>query len=176
MKIINTKIAGLKILKSKNFFDSRGYFREDFKKKVIKKNFVFGCLSKSKKNVLRGLHLQTKFSQAKFITVLKGRIFDVIVDLRKSSKTFGKSFSIIISADSPISIVVPRGCAHGFLGLDKDNIIYYLCDNYRSKKHEIGIYWRDKDLAIKWPTKKPKVSPKDKNNLSFEIYKDKFLN
>ena len=176
MKIINTKIAGLKILKSNNFYDSRGYFREVFKRKVIKKNFVFGCLSKSKKNVLRGLHLQTKFSQAKFITVLKGRIFDVIVDLRKNSKTFGTSFSIILSADNPRSIIVPRGCAHGFLGLDKDNIIYYLCDNYRSKKHEIGIYWRDKDLAIKWPTKKPKVSPKDKNNLSFEIYKDKFLN
>ena len=101
MKIINTKIAGLKILKSKNFFDSRGYFREVFKKKVIKKNFIFGCLSKSKKNVLRGLHLQTKFSQAKFITVLKGRIFDVIVDLRKNSKTFGKSFAITLSADIP---------------------------------------------------------------------------
>ena len=146
------------------------------KKNIIKNNFVFSCLSKSKKNVLRGLHLQTKFPQAKFITVLKGRIFDVIVDLRKNSKTFGTSFSIILSADNPRSIIVPRGCAHGFLGLDKDNIIYYLCDNYRSKKHEIGIYWRDKDLAIKWPTKKPKVSPKDKNNLSFEIYKDKFLN
>ena len=120
--------------------------------------------------------MQTKFSQAKFITVLKGRIFDVIVDLRKNSKTFGKSFAIILSADSPISIVVPRGCAHGFLGLDKDNIIYYLCDNYRSKKHEVGINWRDKDIAIKWPIKNPKVSLKDKNNLSFEMYKDKFLN
>jgi dTDP-4-dehydrorhamnose 3,5-epimerase len=174
MKIINTKIAGLKILKSKNFFDSRGYFREVFKKKVIKKNFIFGCLSKSKKNVLRGLHLQTKFSQAKFITVLKGRIFDVIVDLRKNSKTLGKSFSIILSADSPASIVVPRGCAHGFLGLDKDNIIYYLCDNYRSKKHEIGINWNDKDLNIKWPINNPKLSKKDKNNLSLKSYKKKF--
>ena len=174
MKIINTKIAGLKILKSKNFLDSRGYFREVFKENVIKKKFVFGCLSKSKKNVLRGLHLQTKFSQAKFITVLKGRIFDVIVDLRKNSKTLGKSFSIILSADSPASIVVPRGCAHGFLGLDKDNIIYYLCDNYRSKKHEIGINWNDKDLNIKWPINNPKLSKKDKNNLSLKSYKKKF--
>ena len=95
MKIINTKISGLKILKSKNFHDSRGYFREVFKKNIIKNNFVFGCLSKSKKNVLRGLHLQTKFPQAKFITVLKGKILDVIVDLRKNSKTFGKNISII---------------------------------------------------------------------------------
>ena len=176
MRTINTKIYGLKILKSKNFYDSRGYFREVFKKTIIKNNFVFGCLSKSKKNVLRGLHLQTKFPQAKFITVLKGKIFDVIDDLRKNSKTFGKSFSIILSANNPTSIIVPRGCAHGFLGLDKDNIIYYLCDNYRSKKHEIGINWCDKDIAIKWPIKKPKISPRDKNNLSFTMYKNKFLN
>jgi dTDP-4-dehydrorhamnose 3,5-epimerase len=176
MKIINTRIPGLKIIKSKNFYDSRGYFRETFKKKIIKKSFIFGCLSKSKKHVLRGLHLQTKFSQAKFITVLKGKIFDVIVDLRKNSKTFGKSFSITLSAESPKSLIVPRGCAHGFLSLDKENIIYYLCDNYRSKKHEIGINWRDKDLNIEWPIKKPKISNKDKNNLSFKMYKNKFLN
>ena len=176
MKIINTKISGLKIIQSKNYYDPRGYFREVFKKNKIKKNFIFGCLSKSKKNVLRGLHLQTKFSQAKLITVLKGKIFDVIVDLRKNSKTFGRSFSITLSAENPKSIIVPRGCAHGFLGLDKENIIYYLCDNYRSKRHEIGINWCDKALNIKWPIKKPKISKKDKNNLSFEIYKNKFLN
>jgi len=176
MKVINTKILGLKIIKSNNFYDSRGFFREVFKKKLIKKNLIFGCLSKSKKNVLRGLHLQTKFSQAKLVTVLKGKIFDVVVDLRKNSKTFGKSFSITLSANNPISIVVPRGCAHGFLGLENENIIYYLCDNYRSKKHEIGINWQDKDLNIKWPIKKPKVSEKDKNNLSFILYKNKFLN
>ena len=120
--------------------------------------------------------MQTKFSQSKFITVLKGKIFDVIVDLRKNSKTFGKSFSITLSAENPKSIIVPKGCAHGFLSLDNENIIYYLCDNYRSKKHEIGIDWRDKDLNIKWPIKKPKISNKDKNNLSFKMYKNKFLN
>ena len=176
MKIINTKIPGLKILKSKNYYDSRGFFREIFKQRLIKKHLIFGCLSKSKKNVLRGLHLQTKFSQAKLITVLKGKIFDVVVDLRKNSKTFGKSFSITLSANNPISLIVPRGCAHGFLSLDKENIIYYLCDNYRSKKHEIGINWCDKDLKIKWPTKKPKISLKDKNNLSLALYKNKLLN
>jgi len=175
MKIIKTKIPGLKILKSKNFYDSRGFFREVFKKKLIKNHFIFGCLSKSKKNVLRGLHLQTKFSQEKLVTVLKGKIFDVVIDLRKNSKTFGKSFSITLSANNPRSLIVPRGCAHGFLGLDKENIIYYLCDNYRSKKHEIGINWDDKDIAIKWPTKNPKISAKYKKNLSFEIYKKKNL-
>ncbi len=176
MKIVNTKIPGLKILKSKNFYDSRGFFREVFKQKLIKNPFIFGCLSQSKKNVLRGLHLQTKFSQAKLVTVLKGKIFDVVVDLRKNSKTYGKIFSIILSANNPRSLVVPRGCAHGFVGLDKENIIYYLCDNYRSKKHEIGINWCDEDLKIKWPVKKPKISAKDKNNLSFALYKNKHLN
>ena len=176
MKIINTNFPGLKILKSKNFYDSRGFFREVFKKKLVKRPLIFGCLSKSKKNVLRGLHLQTKFSQTKLITVLKGKIFDVVVDLRKNSKTFGKIFSIVLSANSPRSLIVPRGCAHGFLGLDKENIIYYLCDNYRSIRHEIGINWCDKDLKIKWPIRNPKTSAKDKDNLSFALYKKKFLN
>jgi len=174
MKIISTKIAGLKIIKSKNFYDTRGSFREVFKKKFIKINMIFGCLSKSKKNVLRGLHLQTKYSQTKLITVLKGKILDVVVDLRKNSRTFGKSISITLSANNPKSIIIPKGCAHGFLGLDKENIIYYLCDNYRSKQHEVGINWDDKDLNIQWPIKKPKISKKDKNNLSFELYKRKF--
>lgn len=174
MKIINTKISGLKIIKSKNFYDSRGSFREVFKKKLIKNNMIFGCLSKSKKNVLRGLHLQTKYSQTKLITVLKGKILDVVVDLRKNSETFGKNISIILSANNPKSIIIPKGCAHGFLGLDKENIIYYLCDNYRSKQNEVGINWNDKDLNIQWPIKKPKISKKDKNNLSFELYKRKF--
>jgi len=174
MKIINTKISGLKIIKSKNFYDSRGSFREVFKKNLIKNNMIFGCLSKSKKNVLRGLHLQTKYSQTKLITVLKGKILDVVVDLRKNSETFGKNISIILSANNPKSIIIPKGCAHGFLGLDKENIIYYLCDNYRSKQNEVGINWNDKDLNIKWPIKKPKISKKDKNNLSFELYKRKF--
>ena len=175
MKIINTKISGLKIIQSKNYYDPRGYFREVFKKNKIKKNFIFGCLSKSKKNVLRGLHLQTKFSQAKLITVLKGKIFDVIVDLRKNSKTFGKSFSITLSAENPTSIIVPRGCAHGFLSLDKENIVYYLCDNYRSKRHEIGINWSDKALKIKWPIKKPILSIKDSKNISFKEYCKNFI-
>ena len=171
MRIISTKIYGLKILKSKNYYDSRGYFREVFKKTIIKNNFVFGCLSKSKKNVLRGLHLQTKFSQAKLITILKGKIYDVLVDLRKRSKTFGKSFSITLSDDEPRSIIIPRGCAHGYVGLGRENIIYYLCDNYRSKKNEVGIMWNDKDLAIKWPIKKPLISLKDSKNISFLTYK-----
>ena len=103
MKIISTKFKDLKIIKSIPFKDSRGYFREAFKNKFFNnKKFVFTCFSFSKKNVLRGLHLQTKFAQGKYLSVLKGEIYDVAVDLRKNSKTFGKYFSIKISNDNGI--------------------------------------------------------------------------
>ena len=175
MKKINTKFKDLFVIKSKVFLDNRGFFRETFKNKLIKKNFVFGCSSKSKKNVLRGLHLQNRKSQGKFITVLKGEIFDVAVDLRKNSKTFGKYFSIYLSEKNGKSVYLPEGFAHGFLGIKKENIIYYLCTNYRSIKHERGIEWNDKDLKIKWPTKNPIISKKDKNNIGFIEYKRKFI-
>ena len=171
MKIKTTKFQGLKIFKSPVFNDSRGFFREIFKDKFFKnKKFIFTCTSSSKKNVLRGLHLQTKFSQGKYISVVKGEIFDVVVDLRKKSKTFGKFYKIRISDKNGISIYVPPGFAHGFLGLKKENIITYHCTNYRSKRHEIGIHWNDKNIKIKWPIGKPILSAKDKSNISFKKY------
>ena len=175
MKVITTKFSGLKVIQSKSYKDSRGLFKEDFKKNFFKnKKFVFGCTSTSKKNVIRGLHLQTKFSQGKYVSVLKGSIFDVVVDLRKSSKTFGKHFKIILSDDNAKSLFIPGGFAHGFLGLKKENIIYYYCTNYRSAKHETGILWNDKKLNIKWPIKKPIISLKDKKNLTFSEFKNLF--
>ena len=172
MKIISTKFSGLKIIQSKNYRDSRGFFKEDFKKRFFKdKNFVFGCTSTSKKNVLRGLHLQTKFPQGKYVSVLKGAILDVVVDLRKNSKTFGKHFKIILSDNNSRSIFIPAGFAHGFLSLKKENIVYYYCTNYRSAPHEVGLLWTDKDLKIKWPSIKPKISEKDKKNLKFSEFK-----
>ena len=96
MKIVATKFLGLQIIQSKSFKDRRGFFKEDYKKKFFKdKKFIFGCSSSSKKNVLRGIHLQTKFSQQKYVSVLKGAILDVAVDLRKNSKTFGKHYKIV---------------------------------------------------------------------------------
>ncbi|RZO49119.1 MAG: dTDP-4-dehydrorhamnose 3,5-epimerase [Candidatus Pelagibacterales bacterium] len=175
MKIISTKFSGLKIIQSKSYRDSRGFFKEDFKKKFFKdKKFVFGCTSSSKKNVLRGLHLQTKFPQGKYVSVLKGSIIDVVVDLRKNSKTFGKHFKILLSDKNSKSIFIPAGFAHGFLSLKKENIVYYYCTNYRSAKHEIGLLWNDKDLKIKWPSIKPKISEKDKKNLKFSEFKNLF--
>ena len=126
MKIIKTKFKGLKIIKSKIYYDNRGYFREIAKKKILDKNFLFDCMSQSKKNVLRGLHFQKKNPQAKLVTVAYGKIFDVAVDLRKNSKTFGKYFSIILSDNVGISIIIPEGFAHGFYCMSSKCIVYYV--------------------------------------------------
>ena len=172
MKIINTKLQGLKIIKGINHYDNRGYFRETFKNIFFKKkNFIFWCMSKSKKNVLRGLHLQKKFGQDKFISVVKGKIFDVVVDLRKKSKTYGKKYTIILSDKNSTSLFIPAGFAHGFCTLGKENLVFYGCTNYRSKKDEVGIIWSDNKLKIKWPIKKPLVSRKDMKLKSFSDFK-----
>ena len=171
MRIKATKFKDLKIIYSPVHSDQRGHFREIFKSNFfLKKRFVFTCVSSSKKNVLRGMHLQTKFSQGKYLSVLKGEIFDVVIDLRKNSKNFGKYFNIKLSDKNGKSLYIPPGFAHGFIGLKKENIISYHCTNYRSKKHELGIMWNDKNLKIKWPIKKPKLSQKDKKNISFKDY------
>ena len=171
MIINKTSFKGLKLIKGKIYYDTRGFFKEIFKKNKIKShNPIFWCMSKSKKNVLRGLHLQTQDSQEKFVSVIKGRILDVVVDLRKNSKTFGKHFKIILSEKNAKSLLIPGGFAHGFVGLQNENIILYSNNNYRSKKSETGIMWNDKKLKIKWPKKKFIISRKDKNNLSFDEY------
>ena len=173
MKILNTKFSGLKVIKGISHYDNRGYFRETFKKSFFKrKKFIFWCMSKSKKNVIRGLHLQKKFQQGKFVSVIKGKIFDVVLDLRKKSKTYGKHYSIILSDKNSTSLFIPAGFAHGFCGLKNDNLVFYGCTNYRSKNDEIGILWNDRTLNIKWPTKKPILSKKDKNNITFNEYKN----
>ena len=128
-------------------------------------------MSSSKKNIIRGLHYQSKDPQGKFISVVKGKIFDVAVDLRKNSKTFGKHFKTILSDKNETSIYIPQGFAHGFATLDKENIVVYSCSNYRNKKSERGIIWNDKKLNIKWPILKPIISKKDLNNLTFDEMK-----
>ena len=167
MKIIKTKFQGLIIFKKKYFKDSRGYFLELYKKKIIKKNFPFTCISYSKKNVIRGMHMQIKNTQAKYISVLKGRVLDVVVDLRKNSRTFGKYFKVILSEQNSKSIYVPEGFAHGFLCLDKENYIVYGCTKYRDAKSEISIKWNDPDLKINWGITKPILSQRDKFNKYF---------
>ena len=162
----------LKIFQNKNFFDYRGYFKELIKEKDIKKKFPFLVMSKSKKNVIRGLHIQTKNSQGKYISVLKGKIFDVSVDLRKNSKTFGKYFSCILSEKNTKSIYIPEGFAHGFYTLGDENIVIYACTQYRDKSSEESIIYNDKDLNIKWPIKNKKIiiSKKDIRALTFKEF------
>ncbi|SMF76852.1 dTDP-4-dehydrorhamnose 3,5-epimerase [Candidatus Pelagibacter sp. HIMB1321] len=171
--IIKTKFKDLYLIKNKAFHDKRGYFKELIRENIIKKKFPFHVMSYSKKNVLRGLHLQTKNSQAKFITVVKGRIFDVAVDLRKKSKTYKKVFSSILSEKNSKSIFIPAGFAHGFLSLDKENFIVYSCNHYRDEKSELTIQYNDKSLEIKWPKKKFILSEKDKNGISISEFENK---
>ena len=172
MKIIKTKFEGLLIVKLPAHNDKRGLLKELFKQKKFKKKLIFDYFSVSKKNVIRGLHLQFKKPQAKLISVINGKIFDVVLDCRKNSKTFGKHFVINISAKDNMSLYIPEGFAHGFCSLTDDTILYYKNSNYRNKKYEVGISWKDEDLNIRWPVKKPILSLRDRKNLSF----NKFLN
>jgi|TARA_B110000259_G_scaffold19510_1_gene20548 dTDP-4-dehydrorhamnose 3,5-epimerase len=168
MKIINTKFAGLKVIQNFTFLDKRGYFKELIVEKKIKKKFPFNVMSFSKKNVLRGMHLQTKKSQGKYISVIKGEILDVVIDLRKNSKTFKKQFISRLSEKNSKSIFIPPGFAHGFYTIAKENYIIYSCTNYRSKTHEISLNWKDEDLDIAWPCKKPIISKKDNEGMTLK--------
>ena len=170
MKIINTDFKGLKIFKKETFKDGRGYNRELFHNKLFNKKFPFEILTFSKKNVLRGLHFQVKKPQEKFITVLKGKIFDVAVDCRLNSKTFGKYFSMILSDKENTSIFIPKGFAHGYCVLSDDCLIHYKMTNYRHTNLERGIRWYDEQINIKWPIKKPIISKRDNDNISFKEY------
>ena len=164
MKIKNVKISGLKIIQTKIFFDKRGFFKEVYKNNLIKKNFKFDVISLSKKNVIRGLHIQTKKPQAKVITVVSGKIMDVAVDLRKNSKTFGKVFKCILSEKNGKSIFIPPGFAHGFVTLSGSAIFSYKVDNNYSAEHDSGILWEDDELGIDWGVSHQdiKLSRKDK--------------
>ena len=171
MKIIKTKFKDLLIYDKKTFKDKRGYFRELYLQKHFNTKFPFDVMSYSKKNVLRGLHLQLKNPQAKLITVLHGKIYDVCVDCRKNSRTFGKYFSIYLSEKENKSLLIPAGFAHGFYALTDNVVLLYKSSKYRHSKSETGIKWNDKDLKIKWPIKKMIISQKDKKNISFKDFK-----
>ena len=175
IKIVKTKFKDLFLYKKDTYKDNRGYFRELFIEKNFKNKFPFDIMSLSKKNVLRGLHLQMINPQGKLLTVIRGKMLDVAVDCRKKSKTYGKHFSIILSDKDNTSLFVPKGFAHGFCSMEDNTILHYKCTKYRSAKSEVGILWNDPQLKIKWPTKKVIVSTKDKNNLSFLEFEKKFI-
>ena len=176
MKVIKNKFKNLLIIEGQLHGDKRGYLREIYLEKLIKKKFKFQIISKSKKNVLRGLHAQAINPQGKYLSVIKGKIFDVMVDLRSKSKTFGQYFSILLSAENCKSIYIPEGFAHGFIALDGENIISYNCTNYKHAKSELTLKWDDKDINIKWPKIKPILSNKDIKGLSLTDFIKKIKN
>ena len=178
MKMTKTILEGCFIIEPNIFKDDRGLFYESYKKVEFEDqlgervNFVQDNVSVSKKRVLRGLHYQKEnHAQAKLIQVLKGEVLDVVVDLRKGSKTFGKHFKLKLSSENRMSIFIPKGMAHGFLALTEEVIFTYKCDNYYNYMAEGGIVYNDIDLNIDWeiPADKVILSKKD---LSLPALKD----
>ena len=175
MKIINTDLKDLKIIAHKRHSDFRGSLRETYNKKIINwDKFIFEYATISKKNVLRGFHFQYKHQQSKLVTVVKGKILDWVIDLRRNSSTFGKTFSIILSENNCKSLYIPKGFAHAYFSIQKINIIYYKLSDYYDPKFEDGIYYNDKDVNAKWPKTKLIVSKKDKLLGSFQNFKIKY--
>ncbi len=172
---IKSSFKDLFLIKSKSFKDNRGYFKELIRENKINKKFPFLVMSFSKKNVIRGLHIQTTNSQGKLVSVLKGKIFDVAIDMRKNSKTFGKIYKCLLSEKNNKSIFIPPGFAHGFQALDNENYIIYSCTKYRNKISEITIKFDEKELNINWPNKKFIISKKDKQGISLSEFKKKYL-
>ena len=174
MKIKKTKFKNLLIVKQKNNKDNRGNLRETFNYKILKKKFIFEYCTTSKKNVFRGFHFQSKNKQAKFVNVIKGKILDIVIDLRKGSKTFGKAHSIILSKQNALSLFIPAGFAHAYYSYEKENIIYYKLDDYYNPKFEDGIIYNDPELKLRLPKSNLKISKKDKNLLTLSQFKKKY--
>lgn len=156
MKVIETELRGAFVFEASNYKDDRGYFSVPFNLKQFREitnfhaDFVQDNLSCSKKNVLRGLHYQIKKPQGKLVRVIKGSVQDVIVDLRQSSKTFGKHFSVILTDKNNLSLWSPPGFAHGFLSLEDDTKFFYKVTNFYSPDHERTLLWNDSELNIEW--------------------------
>ncbi|MBI2281036.1 MAG: dTDP-4-dehydrorhamnose 3,5-epimerase [Bacteroidetes bacterium] len=180
MQIEKTEIDGLLIITPKVFEDERGHFFESFNKNIFLKNgidtdFVQDNQSLSYKNVLRGLHFQNPpYAQAKLVSVIKGAVLDVAVDIRKNSKTFGKHFKLILSEKNKTMLYIPVGFAHGFLAIEDNTVFSYKCGNFYHQESENSIFWNDETLNIEWGIKKPLVSEKDNSAVSFKSFTSQF--
>ena len=176
MKITETKLKGCFIVEPTVFGDARGYFYESFNKDKFKNvtnteiEFVQDNEAFSNKGTLRGLHFQKgKFAQAKLVRVVKGKVLDVVVDIRRDSATFGEHFSCVLSEENKKQIFIPRGFAHGYSVLENNTIFVYKCDNFYEPKAEGGIMYNDKNLNIDWMLSDDEiiVSEKDKSQKQF---------
>ena len=155
-KFIETKIKDLYIIEPKVFGDERGYFMETYSQKAFEEagltmKFVQDNESKSKKGVLRGLHFQTKHTQGKLVRVTQGEVWDVAVDLRKGSPTFGQWEGVHLSAENKRQFYVPEGFAHGFVVLSDEAVVNYKCTDFYAPEYDSGLLWNDKDVNVEWP-------------------------
>lgn len=180
---IKTKIKDLYIIEPKVFGDDRGYFMEsynraDFVEAGLDMVFVQDNESKSKKGVLRGMHFQTKHTQGKLVRVTQGQVYDVAVDLRKDSETFGQWEGVLLSSENKRQFYVPEGFAHGFLVVSEEAVFNYKCTDYYAPEYDSGLLWNDEDVAIEWPldgideillSEKDKVQKKLKELIDLDI-------
>ncbi len=163
-------IEGLIVIQPSVYADVRGYFfesynEEEFNKNGLQLNFVQDNQSMSHKGALRGLHFQAPpFAQGKLVRVIRGSVLDVVVDIRKNSKTFGQYYSILLSEQNYTMFWIPEGFAHGFSTLENNSLFSYKCTNIYNKKSEGGVLWNDPDLRIDWQVENPLLSEKDKLN------------
>lgn len=178
MKVTNTKISGVKIIEPKVFGDERGFFLETFEKKrysemlEINLEFVQDNHSRSQKDVLRGLHFQREKPQGKLVRVVSGAVFDVAVDIRRDSPTFGLWEGVLLSEENKKQFWIPPGLAHGFVVVSEIADFEYKCTDYYNPQLEACLIWNDKDVGIDWPIDTPILSEKDKNGLSLvNLYK-----
>lgn len=177
------KFEGLYEIQPKIFGDSRGYFLETYSEKDffaagLKMNFVQDNQSKSVKGVLRGLHFQTLHPQGKLVRALQGRVYDVAVDLRKGSATFGKYYGVVLDSEKQNQFYIPQGFAHGFYVLSDEAIFAYKCTDFYDPAGEGGLMWNDSAIAIDWkavaPNVQPLLSEKDGKHPAFDLHKDYF--
>lgn len=175
MKAIETKIPDVLILEPKVFGDNRGFFYESFNAKIferetgIKTQFVQDNHSRSRKNVLRGLHYQIQQSQGKLVRVARGAVFDVAVDIRKSSPTFGEWVGCILNEENKKQLWIPPNCAHGFLVLSEFADFLYKTTDYYAPEYERAILWNERDIGIEWPIDgEPILSDKDRSALTLK--------
>ena len=181
MEVKKTKINGVFLIKPQVFKDNRGHFFESFNSKKFNEStgldvqFVQDNQSLSSKNVLRGLHFQhPPFAQAKLVSVIKGEVLDVVVDIRKESDTYGEYIAENLNEENHHQLFIPEGMAHGFLTLKDDTIFSYKCSNYYDKGSEDGIIWNDSNLKIDWKIKNPLVSEKDQLAQKFTSFVSPF--
>jgi dTDP-4-dehydrorhamnose 3,5-epimerase len=176
VQVIDTTIPDVKIIEPKVFGDERGFFLETFRVDWFKTNvadvtFMQDNHSKSSHGILRGLHYQLTQTQGKLVRVTSGEVYDVAVDMRKSSPTFGQHVGVVLSGDNKKQLWVPEGFAHGFYVMSESAEFVYKCTNYYAPEHEVSLLWNDVALAIEWPLVDgviPSLSAKDKVGLSFE--------